>query len=170
MTSLEIDSKRGVLATAVGRFALQHQTCQARTCPLNLSGMIVNTQVKSNGNDPKNDVVFVGHMKNLDDSEKIVVITGPGDDALVLEGMLGRFSNNPQAGRLDATLGSGHNTLNLHGIGDVSEIRGIYYDPETSTLKYYHGESRAQHLVGKVTFVFLNIYTRYILYLQGVPK
>ena len=157
------NSRRQLVALFFGishakpEFILFHRT---------LSGIIVNTHVKSNGNDPKNDVVFVGHMKNLDDSEKIVVITGRGDDALVIEGMLGRFSNNPQAGRLDATLGSGHNTLNLHGIGDVSEIRGIYYDPETGILKYYHGESRAQHLVGKVMFVFWVIHTRYILHLQ----
>ena len=132
----------------VQRSVLQEENLDAK-----LRGFCINTQTKTGGDTGYDDAVYIGHMKNLDNGETVEVITGGGNDALIIEGMLGPFSRNPTGGRLKAELGtSGHNVLNLHGISET-EIKGIKYDPQNGELKYFHGTDRSEHLVGTVTNV-----------------
>ncbi|KAL9988851.1 hypothetical protein ACROYT_G003341 [Oculina patagonica] len=111
-----------------------------------LRSIRINTKEKGRGG-AYDDLVSVGNMENLHQNGWVRIRTGDGNDALNIDGFPSR-----QQGRLEAILGSGHNTLSFLGMPEDKnlEIEGIEYEPQSQMLHYFLGSNRNKHYVGTV--------------------
>ena len=111
-----------------------------------LRAIRINTAKKGKGS-AYDDLVAVGNMENLHQGGWVRIQTGDGNDVLNIDGFPSR-----QEGRLEAKLGSGHDTLSFLGMPEDNnlDIKGIEYEPQSKRLHYFLGSNRRKHYVGTV--------------------
>ncbi|KAJ7333665.1 hypothetical protein OS493_017209 [Desmophyllum pertusum] len=117
----------------------------------------------SDSSEQQNDVISIGDYKDLNimrntkppERDSIKVKTRNGHDSLNINGMIGKFESSYE-NKLTADLGEGGNVLSFQGITkDRSDIKGVFFDPKTAVVKYYHGQNKNTHSLGTVRNVGL---------------
>ena len=124
-----------------------------------LNDLYINTEYNIPDTNKKHDVVSIGDYKkiygNNNPGPAVIIDTGRGNDVLNINGMIGEFQSR-SVDILSADLGDGHNVLSFQGISqDRNDIKGIFFEAKTGTLKYYHGTNRNTHFLGSVRNVEL---------------
>lgn len=124
-----------------------------------LNGININTFL-SLGSDadqeqtPQNDVISISDYKKLRKRDKINIRTGFGSDCLNINGMIGEFHQDYENSLIADMEWHGWNILSFKGMSrDRDDIKGIFFDTKHEVLKYFHGEDRRTHTLGKVFFV-----------------
>ena len=121
-----------------------------------LNGIDIDTYIP-NDDVEQNDVISIDEYRNFKINQEIKIYTGTGTDCLNINGMIGEF-NSSYIDKLSVDLGEGYfNVLSFQGMSkDRNDIKGVFYNSTwPGVLKYYYGESRNTHQLGKVKRVRL---------------
>ncbi|PFX19762.1 hypothetical protein AWC38_SpisGene15796 [Stylophora pistillata] len=103
----------------------------------------------------QNDAISIADYKKFTKTGKITISTGAGSDCLNINGIIGELHND-YANLFTADLGGGWNVLSFQGISkDREDIKGVFFESKSGTVKYYHGENRNTHILGTVKNVLL---------------
>ena len=103
---------------------------------------------------PQNDVISISDYKKLRKDNKINIRTGFGSDCLNINGMIGELHQDNENSLSCDMVGHGWNILSFKGMSrDRDDIKGVFFDTKHEVLKYFHGDNRKTHTLGKVFFV-----------------
>lgn len=104
---------------------------------------------------PQNDVISISEYKKLRRKRaKINIRTGFGSDCLNINGMIGEFHQDYENILTANMEWHGWNILSFKGMSrDRNDIKGVFFDIKHEVLKYFHGEDKRTHTLGKVFFV-----------------